>query len=144
MTAYFAICDADGGIRGAGYCPEEALPFQAAVNPGGIIVEIDSAMHDAILADIIGFRLDGDDIVPRDTMAPSVSATSILADGIDACTIASYPAGCTVRISGAASYGPALLTDPTLVLTLSTPGSLTVDLEASPVYRPWQVVINAA
>lgn len=143
MTVFFAVVDPDGSVRGAGACAEEALPLQQATTPGGSIVPIDEELFRAIDADLEGFRLSDGAVIPRETMAPDVSATSIAADGVAEAVVAGLPQPCRVSIRGVAQWGPETVDDGEVVITSSLPGALEVRVEAPPSYRAWRTVIHA-
>lgn len=90
------------------------------------------------------YRIVDGEVVARDVMAPSVSATSIAADGEDACVIAGLPDPCTVAISGAVTAGPVDVVGGELVLTSTVPGAIHVRVTAGVQWRPWEVTIDAA
>lgn len=82
-------------------------------------------------------------IVERATMAPTVSAATIAADGIDACAIAGLPTPCLVAVSGAVTLAPTEVLDSAVTLTATTPGAITVRVTADPAYRAWETTIHA-
>ena len=90
------------------------------------------------------YRVVDEKVVARAVMAPSVSATSIAADGEDACVIAGLPDPCTVVVSGAVSTGPLEVAGGELVLTSTVPGAIHVQVTAGVQWRPWEVSIDAA
>jgi hypothetical protein len=143
MMAFFAICDALGGVRGAGSCAAETLGYQVPLIPGGSIAVVGAGTHDAILANIGGYRLLNGVVVARDAMALAVSSTTITADGVDEATITGLPDPCSVTISGAVSWGPGDVTGGSLTLTATTPGAINVTVASEPQYSSETVVIHA-
>ena len=81
-------------------------------------------------------------ITPRAEMAPTISATSIEADGIEECEISGLPDPCEVSITGATNW-EGTLTGGTLILTATQPGDIAVQAVAAPEYLVFRTVIHA-
>ena len=77
-------------------------------------------------------------------MAPSVSATSIAADGENACVIAGLPDPCSVVVAGAVAAGPVEVAGGELVLTSTVLDRIHVRVRDDPTHAPWEVSIDAA
>ena len=84
------------------------------------------------------------EVVPRDVMAPSVSALEIAADGVAEAVIAGLPVPCVVEVTGAVTAGPVDVVGGELVLTSTAPGSIHLRITAGVQWRPWEVSIHAA
>lgn len=81
--------------------------------------------------------------VPRAAMTPTVSATTIAADGLDACAITNLPTPCVVAVSGAVTLSPTEVADGAVTLTATAPGAITVRVTADPAYLAWETTIHA-
>lgn len=82
-------------------------------------------------------------LVPRETMAPEVSTETITANGLDECEITNLPEGVSVTITGAVTAGPVSVTGGVLTLTSTAAGAITLRAVLDPLYRPWEITINA-
>ena len=120
--------------------PPEWVLAHWALPPGGGIVVLPAPLD----GPAEHYRVTDSALLLRDVMAPSVSATSIAADGEDACAIAGLPDPCTVAISGAVTAGPVEVVGGELVLTSTAPGAIHVRVTAGVQWRPWEVTIDAA
>lgn len=82
-------------------------------------------------------------VVERATIAATVSAETIAADGVAECVITGLPDPCSVTISGAVQAEPAVVAGGTLTLTSTQAGDIRVGVTADPTHKPWETVINA-
>lgn len=76
--------------------------------------------------------------IERPTMQPTVSATEVLADGVEEVLITNLPISATVNINGQVAE----VDDGELTLTFETPGEYRLTVEAFP-HKPWEVTIHA-
>lgn len=83
-------------------------------------------------------------VVERATIAATVSAETIAADGIAECVITGLPDPCRVIISGAATMAATQVTGGTLTLTSTQAGAIRVSGTADPTHKTWETVIHAA
>lgn len=135
------LCDERGVINGVyrsstGEVPRALIPGQSV----GPVVPFD---HPAA-TNPLAYRIVNGEAVERATIAATVSANTIAADGIAECTIAGLPDPCRVSISGAVQAGPAEVTGGTLTLTSTVPGAIRVAVTADPTHKPWETTIHAA
>lgn len=133
------------------YKPESGLITQTGCCSGPTAEEVQSwpVAPDAILIvdqyieRIQDWRVVDGVLVERTTMAPTVSATTITADGTDACVITGLPTPCVVAVSGVFTAPPTAVTDGMVTLTATAPGTLTIRVTADPAYKAWETTIHA-
>lgn len=89
------------------------------------------------------YRVADGEVVERSTLTPAVSAPSFVADGEAECVLSSLPDPCTVTVRGAVSAGPLEVTGGSLTITSTTPGAITIQITADPVWKPWEGTIHA-
>jgi hypothetical protein len=82
-------------------------------------------------------------VVPRQTMTPSVSATTIASDGVAASTISSLPDPCSVTIGGIVAAGPDTVTGGSIIITSDHPGDITITVSAAPAWLDWTGIVHA-
>lgn len=133
--------DTAGVINGVyrsstGETPQALIPGQSV----GPVVANDHPAADAPMA----YRIVDGEVVERGTIAATVSANTMAADGIAECTIAGLPDPCRVMISGAVLAGPAVVAGGTLTLTSTQPGAIRVSVTAEPTHKAWETIIHAA
>ena len=141
---YFALIR-DGLIIGAGLCPEIDADAQEAM-PGFEIAWLeDEAAFNAVSASPAAFRLVDGAVVPRDAMPePTVSATTIAADGVAEAVITGLPEPCRVLVRGPSNSTTLDVADGEIVLTSTVAGDIEVTVDASPAYLAWRTIIHAA
>lgn len=123
---------ADGVIVGSiGGASRQALAVPAEFG----IVDGEHAAADS-------YVLDGE-VVARATMAPTISAADITADGADECGISGLPDPCTVALHGAVTQAPTVVIGGNVTITSTVPGTITVQITADPVYQAWEATIHA-
>lgn len=89
------------------------------------------------------FRVANGEVVERASIAPTISADVIAANGIAESIIAGLPNPCRVTFRGAVDAGPADLTGGAFTLTSTQPGVITIRVTADPTHKPWEGVIHA-
>ena len=142
MNTHFVIADAEGVVlqqtrTTLGW--EEVLAAWV-LPPGQALVRTEGPLD----GPPDHFRVVAGEVVARAVMMPSVSATSIAADGEAACVIAGLPDPCSVVVVGAVSAGPVEVTGGELVLTSTVSGAIHVLVRDDPDHAPWEVSIDAA
>lgn len=140
-SQYYAIVSAAGQIVGFGRCPAGMLEMQFSAD--GEILEVTSEEHDAILAASFRYVVVDGVLVERAAITPAISATSIAADGIDACVLSDLPNPCVVTVSGAVTAGPVEVTGGSVTLTSTVAGVIRVRIEKNPTHTRWEGRINA-
>ena len=140
---YFALIR-DSLIVGAGLCPEIDAEAQE-VMPGFTVAWLeDEAAYIAVGASPFAFRLVDGAVVPRDAMpAPTVSATTIAADGVAEAVITGLPEPCRVSVRGPANSTTIDVADGEIVLTSTVAGGIEVTVDAPPAYLAWRTIIHA-
>ena len=144
---FFLVADAAGTILGNGSCPQAHLQWQTPPE-GGTLALVERDLAAAVFAARERWRIFGGAPVERAEIAAVASKASIAADGVDAAVISGFPAGCTLRITGAIALGPVVLaadgdSDP-LEIASSRPGRIAVELRLDPTHAPWRFAIDAA
>ena len=143
MSDCYVITDGDGAVLGFGRCPQgEAIRL-----PQLDEAHICALVSEEVLAEVrMGpqrFRLLGGEIIPRQVMAPTLSAASIVADGVAEVVISGLPDPCTVTVTGVATLGPLEVTGGELRLTAEVAGELRVRVVAGVSWAPWMGCITA-
>jgi len=82
-------------------------------------------------------------VVPKQTMAPTVSQTTIPADGTTVATISGLPITCTGSITGPVAMPPTQITDGQIDFTADVPGDYVITVTAPPVWLDWSTTIHA-
>ncbi len=141
MSCYVAS-NADGVLVRYGLCPADDIPLQGAVE-GLTSAEVDLDTFLAISAAPARFRFVEGAVVERALMAPSMTATAIVADGNDAATISGLPDPCRVTIRGVVQWGPDVITGGALILTSTVAGPISITVEADPDFAPWSAAVDA-
>lgn len=139
MIFYVIYEPTSGVLVQSGYCsglsPEDIQAWPVA--PNSVLI------FDRYIERIQDWRVQDNAIVERSTMTPTVSATTIAADGLDACAITNLPTPCVVAVSGAVTLAPTEVADGAVTLTATTPGAVTVRVTADPAYLAWETTIHA-
>lgn len=143
-TWYVIYRDADGFVLTGGQIPRYALDdFPSAGIPAGhSIIEVD---HEPDMA--AGEWVVSGDLVPGDPFTPTVSTSTIAADGVEECTISGLPNPSLVSVR---HISPQItdpspdteVTDGEIVLTAILPGTITVRI-VSPGNAHWTGSIDA-
>ena len=58
--------------------------------------------------------------------------------------ISGLPDPCTLRLSGAVTLAPAVVTGGSVTITSTVPGAITLRVTADPTHKAWEVTIHAA
>lgn len=93
--------------------------------------------------DVENWRVLNGEVVERLTMSVQASTLNFAANGLAECVLSGLPSPCTVTIYGAVSAGPLEVTDGNLTITSTTPGAIRVAVAACPIWKPWEITINA-
>jgi hypothetical protein len=89
------------------------------------------------------YRVVDGQVVERAIMTPSISQTTIGADGLDECVIWGLPDPCVVEMRGAVTLVATEVTGGEITITATVLGALMVRVTADPTHKPWETVINA-
>jgi len=141
MNTHFVIAGADGALHQQ-TCTTlgwEEVVASWALPEGQVIVPTEGPLD----GPPDHYRVVQGEVVARAVMAPSVSATTIAADGEEVCVIAGLPDPCLVVVSGAVAAGLMDVTGGELALTSTVPGAIHVRVTANPVWKPWEGTIHA-
>jgi hypothetical protein len=103
--------------------------MQGPANQGTQYVQVAENQDDDVLAD-------------RDAIPYTVSASTIAADGLEACVVGNLPIPCSWRLSGPLNASGTEL-DGQLEITTDEPGNYTLELVAAVQYLPATITITA-
>ena len=141
---YFVVAEPHGVIRQVSHCDDEVwamLQLMADPFRGGLAVQIPPPPADLPAYQAAHYVADGV-VLERTEMAPTVSSTSIAADGVAVATIAGLPIPCTIAVSGPVPHPATELTEDAVDFTADVAGDYTISITAT-AFLPWSVVIHA-
>jgi len=125
----------DGAIMGWSRC---APGFADTLANGHAVIEISAPPP----ADISAWFVQDGGLVARAAMAPVVSTTEIVADGVATAEISALPDPCAVRIDGVVSLASTPVAGGQVTLACTSIGDLRIEVTA-PGYLPWRATIRA-
>jgi hypothetical protein len=117
--------------------PETLAGYSGDPDYQGLVLPLDT-----VVASDTHYVSDGA-LAARIAMTPTVSKTTLTADGTDAVTISGLPDPCTVAITGAISVAATTVTGGSITLTSNTVGAIRVRVTADPQYLAWSTDLNA-
>lgn len=138
--AFLVIADAiDGSIL---YQVRTDLPINVITETwpleGKEVVEIAEPLENQDY-----WRVVDGECVARTFMTPTVSSSTIEADGVDETTISGLPDPCDIRMTGAVSVPWTTVTGGSVTITSTSVGAIQVKARAVPTHCPWSATINA-
>jgi hypothetical protein len=140
---FYLIHDATGLITQTGQCDPASYEIMPKYLPAGTsLLALSAAPADANTFIAQNYVAAGA-VTPRATMTPTVSASTITANGTSSAAVSGLPNPCSVTISGVLTAGPTPVTDGTIDLTSDLAGALVVTVTADPAFLPWSTTINA-
>jgi hypothetical protein len=139
-TSKYLICTPDGVIVATHYCSNGEPP--PLVQQGCVLGPAIDLHHPALEAPSDYRVLEGE-VVERPLMGVTVSTLTFMADGVSECVLTNLPQPCTAVIRGAVIAGPVEVLDGALALTSTTPGDIHININADPLYKPWETTLHA-
>lgn len=85
----------------------------------------------------------GGNLLQRGVLTPAVPRTTLAADGVDSVTIGGLPDPCVITVTGAVSFGPAVVTGGGGTISTNAVGPIVVRVTADPLFVPWEVTLDA-
>lgn len=136
------VDEIDGAIISATIAPIENEPLYPLA-PGATRHALAAARHMEVVSASRSLCVVDGEVVPRSTCPIIMSTTEINADGEDEVTIDNIPIGTRVLIKGAVSVPWTIITDGSVTITCSVPGTIRVLALCPAPYRDWTGLIHA-
>lgn len=142
---YVTYRTADGLVLSAGVMRRATLTGHPAMPTGQALIETARLANPTVGEWVVSDGLGGMTLATTTTMTPTVSSTTLDADGTDTVTISGLPNPSRVTVQhsfgGVADLGDVLVTDGSAVLTAIYPGTLSVTV-ISPGKATWRTTID--
>lgn len=138
MTDFVHFRSDSGEIVGMGTAPEAYVAAQKQPGCGVLVVE---GRGDYRASHYVVDPAGTPALAPKLDMAPTISATTVIADGTATITISGLPDPAHIAIAGP-NQASGEVTGGEVALSFDAPGTYTVRAEAFP-YLPWTVSIDA-